>query len=175
MIIVTNNNTAMRVLDYGDVEPLALLNEVADEMAPVASSRRISFSLDVPPSLPVIQADWTRLKQVVLNIVTNAFKWGKEGDKVTVMVRKSGRDLRVEVQDTGPGIARKNHRKIFEAYYRVEGDTSLHSGLGLGLALCKTIVESHGGKIWVESEARKGSTFIFTIPLRDLGAKEIPR
>lgn len=152
-------------LDYSKVDTLQLLHRVTDSMSPVASMRNLSFALDIPSSLPMVEADESRLEQVFLNLLTNAFKWTPEGGKVMLRAREKQANLVVEVQDTGPGIARENHQKIFEAYYRVETKRQHPSGLGLGLALCKMIVETHGGRIWVESEEGKGSTFIFTMPL----------
>jgi len=147
------------------VDPLQLLQKVASEMSPVASSRELSLVLDVPRSLPSVWVDGSRLQQVIVNLLTNAFKWSPQGGKVTLRAKQKNDALIVEVQDMGPGIAKENQQKIFDAYYRVESDRQRLDGLGLGLALCKTIVESHGGKIWVESEKGKGSTFGFSVPL----------
>ncbi|MFC2006154.1 PAS domain S-box protein [Chloroflexota bacterium] len=151
--------------NYSEVDPVRLLHKVTDGTSSMASSGGLSFVLDVPSSIPSVWVDEGRLEQVILNLLTNAFKSSPQGGKVTLRARKKNDTLIVEVQDTGHGIAEENQEKIFEAYYRVESDRQRLDGLGLGLALCKTIVESHGGKIWVESEVGKGSTFSFSIPL----------
>ncbi|MFC2071270.1 PAS domain S-box protein [Chloroflexota bacterium] len=153
-------------LKYSEVEPLELFNKVYDGMSPIASNRGISLVLDVQFPLPPFRADENRLEQVILNLLTNAFKWSPHGGKVTLRAKEKDTTLVVEVQDTGAGIAKENKQKIFEAYYRVESDRQTLDGLGLGLALCKTIVEAHEGKIWVESEMGKGSTFSFSIPFK---------
>ena len=88
-----------------------------------------------------------------------------QGGKVTLRAKEKDATLIIEAQDTGPGIAKENQRKIFDAYYRVESDRQRLDGLGLGLALYKTIVEAHGGKIWVKSKEGRGSTFGFSLPL----------
>ncbi len=155
----------MLELDCSTVDLLNLINQVYDEMSPLASRQQLSLSLDIPHSLPSIWADESRLEQVFTNLLTNAFKWSPEGSKVTLKAQKQDSAVRVEVSDSGPGVARENRKKIFEAYYRVKSDTPRRGGLGLGLALCKTIVETHGGKIGVSSEKGKGSTFYFTLPL----------
>jgi PAS domain S-box-containing protein len=152
-------------LNCNQIDPLQLLRRVGDEMSSVASTRKLSLILDVPSSLPSVWADEGRLEQVISNLLTNAFKWSPEGGKVTLRAREKGATLTVEVQDAGPGIAEENQQKIFDTYYRVESDRQRLNGLGLGLALCKTIIESHGGKIWVESREGKGSTFGFSVPL----------
>ncbi|HEX76072.1 MAG TPA: PAS domain-containing sensor histidine kinase [Dehalococcoidia bacterium] len=165
LLDLARGELGMLQLNRKQVDPLQLLQKVASEMSPAASSRELSLVLDVPRSLPSVWVDGSRLQQVIVNLLTNAFKWSPQGGKVTLRAKQKNDALIVEVQDMGPGIAKENQQKIFDAYYRVESDRQRLDGLGLGLALCKTIVESHGGKIWVESEKGKGSTFGFSVPL----------
>lgn len=165
LLDLARGELGMLQLNRKQVDPLQLLQKVASEMSPAASSRELSLVLDVPRSLPSVWVDGSRLQQVIVNLLTNAFKWSPQGGKVTLRAKQKNDALIVEVQDMGPGIAKENQQKIFDAYYRVESDGQRLDGLGLGLALCKTIVESHGGKIWVESEKGKGSTFGFSVPL----------
>ena len=160
----------MLELDCSTVDLLNLIHQVYDEMSPLASLQQLSLSLSAPNSLPSIWADESRLEQVFTNLLTNAFKWSPEGSKVTLKAKKQDSAVRIEVCDSGPGIARENQEKIFEAYYRVKSDTPRVGGLGLGLALCKTIVETHGGEIGVDSEEGKGSTFHFSLPLGNANA-----
>ena len=147
------------------VEPLQLLHEVAGEMAPVASSYGQSLTLDLPPSLAPIRADRERLRQIVLNLLNNASKFTPEGGGITLRAKEKDAFLIVEVQDTGPGISDEEQQRLFKPYYRRESDREHLSGLGLGLALCKPLVELHGGQIWMESQEGKGSTFSFSMPL----------
>jgi len=165
LLDLARGELGMLQLNRKQVDPLQLLQKVASEMSPVASSHELSLVLDVPRSLPSIWVDGSRLQQVIINLLTNAFKWSPQGGKVTLRAKQKNDALIVEVQDMGPGIAKENQQKIFDAYYRVESDRQRLDGLGLGLALCKTIVESHGGKIWVESKKGKGSSFGFSVPL----------
>jgi signal transduction histidine kinase len=151
------------------INPQQLLQEVAGETEPMLSSEGQSLILDLPSSLPLIRADEDRLRQIVLNLITNASKFTPEGGKITLRARERDADLVVECQDTGSGIAKEDQGRLFDAYHRVESDRERFSGLGLGLALCKKLVELHGGRIWVESEEGKGSTFSFSLPLK--GAK----
>jgi len=147
------------------IDPQQLLHWVADDMAPVASSHGQALILDLPPSLPPIWADEVRLWQVLLNIVSNASKFTPEGGKITLRAREEDAFLIVQVQDTGHGIAEKEQQRLFEPYHRLESDRERLSGLGLGLALSKTLVELHGGRLWVESRVGEGSTFSFSVPL----------
>ena len=119
----------------------------------------------VEDNLPVINGDKYRLMQVVINLISNAVKFTDEGI-VTCAVRKTGNGVTVSVIDTGRGIAPSDHVNVFEKFKQV-GDTLTEkpSGTGLGLPICKQIIAHHGGRIWVESEPGKGSTFSFTIPI----------
>ncbi len=155
----------MLELDYTKVDIMKLVNQVYDEMSPMAARQNLSITADFPTSLPQVWADEGRLEQVMTNLLTNAFKWSPDEGQVIFKAMTTDDGLRVEVKDNGPGIAKENQNKIFEAYYRVQSNTPRIGGLGLGLALCKTIIETHKGKIGVDSEEGKGSTFFFTIPL----------
>ena len=129
--------------------------------------------LDIPSSLPLIWADESQIEQVINNLLINAFKWSSRGSTVTVRAEDKDGQLLIQVfQDHGPGIPEKNQKNIFDPYYRIESDRQHFSGLGLGLALCKKIVESHGGHIRVESEEGKGSTFHVELPLVTINDKE---
>jgi signal transduction histidine kinase len=110
--------------------------------------------------------DERKIKQVVLNLLSNAVKFTPEGGRVSL--KASGRDGTVEiaVTDTGIGIAPEDQAAIFEEFRQVGSDeTRKQEGTGLGLTLAKKFVELHGGRLWVESEPRRGSTFTFTLPV----------
>lgn len=156
-------------LKYRLADPLQLLYEVADYVAPEAAKNGHSLALDLPPSLPTLWCDQDRLRQVVLNLLSNAFKFTPEGGRVTLRAKQKDDTLIVEVQDTGCGISDDKKQQLFKPYDQVEGDQEQFSGLGVGLALCKILVELHGGQIWVESQNGKGSSFIFTIPSKTKG------
>ena len=147
------------------LDPLPLLRGIADDMKVVTSSNGQSLRLSLPPSLPPLWADEERLRQVILNLLINASKFTPEGGKITLKAKEKDSSLVVEIQDTGPGIPKEEQQRCFQPYHRQISDRERLSGLGLGLALCKYLVELHGGKIWVESQLGKGSTFSFSIPL----------
>lgn len=146
-------------------DALPLLRRVADDMKVVASAAGQSLTAELPDELPQVWADRDRLRQIVQNLLINASKFTQEGGEVTLRARQSGATLVIEVSDNGPGIPKEDHKRLFLPYHRSLSDREHLSGLGLGLALCKYLVEMHGGEIWVDSEIGKGSTFGFSLPL----------
>lgn len=152
-------------LSPGRVDARQLLHGIADDMAVVVSNNGQSLVVALPPFLPLVWADKERLRQVVLNLLINASKFTPEGGKITLKAKEKDASLVVEIQDTGPGIPEEEQQRLFQPYHRQITDREHLSGLGLGLALCKYLVELHSGKIWVESQVSEGSTFGFSIPL----------
>ncbi len=127
--------------------------------------RTLTLKLDVAPNLPRAHGDERRLAQVILNLVGNAIKFTDAGD-VTIGALASNGAVTISVRDTGPGIAPDQQKKIFEEFQQADSSiTRSKGGTGLGLAISKRIIEMHGGRIWVESEPGKGSTFSFTLPI----------
>lgn len=147
----------------------SVLQDVVWQIEPEIQRKAQHFTLDLPDSLPIVEADPNRLEQVLVNLLTNASKFTPEGKNITLRAKKRNNSLMIEVQDSGIGISKENQAHLFQPYYRVESDRQRYPGLGLGLALAKQIVELHGGKIWVESELGKGSTFAVSLPLGDRG------
>ena len=125
-----------------------------------------TIELGAPPTPIMLQADNDRLEQVVINLVSNALKYSPEGSPVKVLVDQH-RDIgSIEVYDSGPGIPKDEQSHIFESFYRgSDVQTTVKSGLGLGLTICKDIVERHSGRIWCRSRLGKGSIFIVELPL----------
>ena len=155
----------MLQMNFTAVNVSLLLNSIADEMKPVLFGNRQTLFVSIPPALPPVQADEERLRQVVLNIMINASKFTPEGGKVTLRASVRDNNLIVEVEDTGTGISEEDQKELFQPYRSRPADRENLSGLGIGLALCKSLVELHGGKIWVQSQLGKGSTFSFSLPL----------
>ncbi|MFC1899868.1 CHASE4 domain-containing protein [Chloroflexota bacterium] len=165
LLDLARGETGMLQLDRIPMDPLLLLTNITSEMTPVAQSYKQTLTANLPSSLPKIIADSGRLQQVITNLLTNAFKFTPAGGKITLQAKESNGNLIVEVEDNGPGIDKEERTRIFEAYYRRVEDRERLSGLGLGLALSKNLVELHGGKIWVKSSKGKGSVFGFSIPI----------
>jgi PAS domain S-box-containing protein len=121
-------------------------------------------SLDMSDGLPPAITDPGRLERILYNLVENAFKYSPQESEVRVFARQDKEDLLIGVSDTGNGMSPEDIKKLFEPFNRLE-KTGSKKGVGLGLLVCKRLVEAHGGRIWVESTPGQGSTFLFTIPL----------
>ena len=122
-----------------------------------------------PDRLPQVVADYDRVTQIITNLVDNAFQYTPEGGTVSLSAALLDKEVRVDVSDTGIGIEPASLERVFERFYRGENPVVMETpGTGLGLAIVKNLVEMHGGRIWVESEVGKGSTFSFTLPLGSL-------
>src|SRR5262249_34877904 len=117
-----------------------------------------------------VHADERKIRQVVLNLFSNAIKFTLEGGRIEVMAAPRAGCVEISVSDTGVGIALEDQEKVFEEFRQVGSAAKKVEGTGLGLALCRKFVELHGGKIWVKSEVGVGSTFTFSVPLRSDGA-----
>jgi CheY-like chemotaxis protein len=129
----------------------------------------------IDADLPVISGDKDKLIQVIVNLISNSVKFTPEGT-VTCRINQQGDEIVVGISDTGIGIAPEDHEAVFEQFKQVVGDTLTDKpkGTGLGLPICKEIVEHHGGRIWLESELGKGSTFFFALSVQHTdGSKPI--
>jgi two-component system phosphate regulon sensor histidine kinase PhoR len=128
-------------------------------------------TLDIPLSPPVI-ADAERIEEVMANLLTNALKFSPAPGDITIKARNDDKFITVSVADTGEGISSSDLPHIFERFYKADKSRG-GAGSGLGLSICKHIVQAHGGKIWVESVEGEGSTFYFTIPLASPSAVDV--
>ena len=152
------------------VEPVSVLDvleKVTGTLQMQASQKEIGLSLELPKDLPDrIDADRALFHQAIYNLVENAIKYTSEGGQVSVRVRTSAKDLVFEIQDNGIGIAAEDMARLFEKFYRGKArEARTRVGTGLGLAIVRSIAERHGGRVWVESEEGKGSTFYLQIPI----------
>jgi signal transduction histidine kinase len=129
----------------------------------------MQISIDVPDDLPTLQVDATRLAQVLNNLLTNADKYAQGAD-VEVSAQVEGQAVVVRVRDHGPGIPPEHRARLFERFFRVPGAKSMIRGTGLGLYICRKIVEAHGGEIKVEDVDGGGTCFAFSLPLEPLEA-----
>lgn len=147
------------------VETGQVVAEVTDMVAPLAAQKGLALQVEIEPNLPPLLIDRLRVRQVLLNLLSNAVRFTERG-QVTVRMRRMADAVRVDVEDTGPGIPPDNLPRVFEEFYQVEPAlTKRFDGTGLGLALSRRFVELHGGRMWVESELGRGSCFSFTLPL----------
>jgi signal transduction histidine kinase len=132
-----------------------------------AQRHSILLGQQVDTTLGEIVADERKFKQILLNLLSNAVKFTADGGRIDVLAQREDGNAVISVRDTGIGIAQEDQAAVFEEFRQVGRDyTRKQEGTGLGLALTKKFVELHGGRIWVESEIGKGSTFTFTLPLQ---------
>jgi signal transduction histidine kinase len=114
----------------------------------------------------MIRADERKIRQVILNLLSNALKFTPEGGRIDVRAAVNDGVVEISVADTGVGIAPEDQEAVFEEFRQVGGSAAKQEGTGLGLALSRKFVALHGGRIWVQSQMGAGSTFTFTIPVR---------
>jgi signal transduction histidine kinase len=132
----------------------------------VAAEKHISLEFNLPPKLPVIDADRDQLSLALHNLINNAIKYTAEGGRVIINVDVDGGYLRVDVIDNGMGIPESDIERIFQKFYRAKDSRLAEiTGSGLGLALAQEVVRLHGGEIEVQSQLDKGSTFSMTVPV----------
>jgi signal transduction histidine kinase len=137
-------------------------------MQPLAREKEIALEEDVPEDLPPLRADRAKLRRILVNLVSNALKFTPKGGRVRLGASREGPLVRVSVADTGVGIQREDLHDIFDKYAQARSRaTRSEKGTGLGLYITRQLVELHGGKISVQSEVGRGSTFSFTIPIAE--------
>lgn len=148
-----------------------LLNEAATRLAPLAEEAEISLQTSVSPNLPPLRVDPELISRVLHNLVDNAIKFTPDEGHVRLWARLDADQqpptMLVGVSDTGPGIPPEAQARLFKKFQQVISKEGRRPGTGLGLPFCKLAVEAHGGEIWVESEAGKGSTFLMRLPIVD--------
>jgi signal transduction histidine kinase len=128
----------------------------------------LTIVADLGPDVPAVVGDMVQLRRMLDNLLSNAVKFTPAGGQIAVRLHRINQHVRLEVADTGIGIPREKLARIFERFYQVDGSTTRrYGGVGLGLALVKEIVETHGGTVAVESEVERGTTFCVTLPIAD--------
>jgi len=153
-------------LKIAEVDLVRVIEITRNIIMPVLASGNHTIEIDVPDTLPAVRADKSKIRQVLLNLLGNAAKFTPPGGRLKVTALREGNFCRVSVADTGIGIARKDHEKIFEPFSQLDNYLVKETrGTGLGLAIARQIIDGHGGRIWVESENGRGSCFNFTLPV----------
>jgi signal transduction histidine kinase len=147
------------------VDPESILSEAYELFKGEAAAQQITLRQEVVPGTPPVLADRHRVMQVLSNLIGNAMKFVPEGGIISCRAESAIREVLFTVSDNGPGIRRQDLGRIFSPYWQSERAERM--GAGLGLPIVKGIVESHGGKIWVESEEGRGTRFYFTLPVHD--------
>jgi signal transduction histidine kinase len=152
-------------MSLGEVDPKQLVETAVEKFKAEGERKNIKITVKLPDKLPAVNADKERLAQVFDNLISNSVKFTPSGGEITVSAEDKGDYALFKVADNGIGIAAKDHKKIFDKFFQVDsGPARSMPGAGLGLAIAKSIVEMHGGQLWVESELGKGAAFLFVVP-----------
>ncbi len=155
-------------LDLANVSAEAIL-----ELEKLWLKRGIGINTDIPLDLPKVFADQRRMKQVLLNLIENALKFTESGGKISIkMLHRTSQWVEVSVCDNGPGVPLEEQQRIFLDRVRLPQTSTLTKGFGIGLSVCRRLVEVHGGRIWVVSQPGEGACFYFTVPVWQGQSKE---
>lgn len=174
LLVQVNEVLDLARIESGRIElsleplPLApLFKDCVAQVLPLAAAQGITIAAPLDEAV-ALQGDYTRVKQVLLNLLSNAIKYNRDGGQIHVAAVAMGEQMRVEVRDTGRGIAPEKRARLFKPFERLESSYDGIEGTGIGLALVKRLVEAMGGEIGVESEVDVGSTFWFVLPAASL-------
>jgi two-component system phosphate regulon sensor histidine kinase PhoR len=154
-----------------DVDMRAVIKRVFTALKPLAQKGKIIFECDISDDIGILQGDESKIESVITNLVNNAVKFTPENGRVSISAKCSADELLFCVTDTGAGIPKESLPRIFDRFYRIYRKGKQVQGTGLGLAIVKEIVHLHGGRIEVESEVDKGTTFTVVLPL--VGQKQV--
>jgi two-component system phosphate regulon sensor histidine kinase PhoR len=155
-----------RVYEFEEHDPAAIIEEAIAAFEPTRERRQLELVLDIAPDLPQIWCDRAAVVDSLVNLLSNAYKYGGEPRRIEVRALVSDGKLAMTVRDNGKGIARAEHKRIFEKFYRVDDLLARQQeGSGLGLAIVRHVVRAHHGKVVVDSEPGRGSAFTLALPL----------
>jgi PAS domain S-box-containing protein len=172
LLDITRVETHKLIVEPQQASPVKLIADVLSTCGTNAATKNISLRSQVSPGLPFVWADPVRVRQVLINLIDNGIKFTPEGGTLTVECRAFAEDdgfLCLSVSDTGCGISPENREMVFDRLAQIKsGSAASRSGLGLGLFIARELVSRHGGRIWVESQLGRGSTFYFTLPVFSL-------
>ena len=153
-------------MDREEVHLDSLISSVIAEVQVARGDHLVAVRSEIPPAMPPLWADRERVHQVVFNLLDNAVRFTPPGGEVVISAGVAGGRCEIRVVDTGPGIPPEHLPFLFERFYRVDSARSRgDGGTGIGLAIARSVVEAHGGRIWAESEVGRGSVFTFEVPL----------
>lgn len=167
LLNITRIETGRLKIETKPIDLIAYINDIIKETKPLADSRQCQLVFEKPKSvLPAIPLDTTLIRQVYLNLITNAIHYSPPENKIVISLNKDHENIIFSVKDSGIGIPKEEQPKIFGRFFRASNASkTIASGTGLGLYISKLIIESSNGKIWFESVENKGTTFFASIPI----------
>jgi signal transduction histidine kinase len=151
-------------LDLAAGSASAIINEASEMLRPAADEKEIAIETRIADDLPAVIVDAPKMVRVIGNLIENAIKFSPRGGSVLIRAELNSEEVAVSVSDQGAGIPRDQQQKVFDRFWTER--RANRRGSGLGLTIAKGIVEAHGGRIWVQSQEDKGSTFTFTLPIQ---------
>jgi signal transduction histidine kinase len=170
LLVVSSIEFGSLRLQRARVDLREAIDWCVERMGKELRQKAIGVEVRTPPGLPELHADRDRLVQVLSNILRNAINFSPQDSRITVEARRSGGVVEARVSDQGIGVPPDSLERIFDRFYQVDSSTTRRvGGVGLGLYICKGIVEAHGGRIWAESEGGKGTTIVFQLPVGEEG------
>jgi signal transduction histidine kinase len=144
----------------------SVVYQISQELTETLRQRELTLNFDLAPGLPSVHADRARVIQVLLNLLSNAYRYTLPGGSITIAIRALDDKVQVDLADTGIGIPEQDRAAIFERFYRADHPVVREQvGTGLGLPIARSLIEMHGGKLWLRSQVGVGSTFSFTLPV----------
>jgi signal transduction histidine kinase len=174
LLDVSRIEAGMVQLQIRETSLAELIDTVLLTFRPEAERKELTLTVDVPDGLPSVWGDRGRLIQLLTNLMSNACKYTPGGGRVGITARQINGQVQIDVMDTGIGISRQDQEQIFGRFFRADNPLIREiGGTGLGLSIAKSIVSLHGGRIWVDSELGRGSTFSFTLPIAQDGGQDV--
>ncbi len=175
LVQLINNLLDISRIESGRVEMnmsecalIDMIENVHDLLTPQMKEKGVHWKTNIDPSIPPVRVDASQYERVFINLISNAIKFTPSDGTITVTAKREDNTIQMKITDTGIGIAEKDVVRLFDEFYRVENKINQNvKGTGLGLPLAKKIVEAHGGKMWVTSVVNEGTTFHFTLPLKN--------
>ena len=154
-----------RVYELSEHDVAAIIDEAVAAFEPTRTRRHVEVVIDSSPELPTVWCDRSALVDSLVNLLSNAYKYGGQPRRIEISTRLADKSVNISVRDNGKGIARREHKRIFEKFYRVDDLLARQQeGSGIGLAIVQHVMRAHRGKVEVDSEPGRGSTFTLVLP-----------
>lgn len=171
LLDISRMESGQLTLDTEPTELATIADSVCVELSPLAHELNVQIAAQVGDQIPLLDIDPDKIERVLLNLVDNALKYAPQDSAVYIRAYKAGTNdakehfVRVDVIDHGPGVPDEYKQRLFDRFVQIEGRRKVRRGVGLGLTFCRTVVEAHGGRIWIEDNPEGGSIFAFTLPV----------
>lgn len=161
------------ILNIAPIKVGDLLTDAVALVQPIATESQQTISVSIQPDTPMTTLDLDMVSRVAVNLIENAIKYTPDGGNIHVKATHDSEFIKITIADSGPGIPASMKNRVFDKFSRVKYQDA-PKGIGLGLAFCRLAVEAHGGTIWVESDGKNGSDFIFTLPINEPEQQDSP-